>query len=183
MNHEIFSDILRQINNQQIRDFTIECLKLADPILETIPASTTGKYHPPEACQSGGLVYHIRRACHFAGMFMNAYKFEHTDIKGDILYSALLLHDIGKKSHEEYKKDRWAYPFHPQNAVKIISAKKDMLPEKVFNVIASCVLTHMGVFGVKEAKKPIETFTFLELAVYQCDYLSSRKDLILNVEK
>lgn len=181
MNHELFSDILAQIGNEQIRNFTIECLKLADPILETIPTSSSGKYHPPECNTAGGLVKHIRRCCQFAQYFLQAYKLDDIkEIKGDILYSALLLHDIGKK--DKYAQF-WEYYDHPIVAALLLDKKKDTLPEKIFKTIRTCVLYHMGPFTPKKILKPIESFTFLELATYNCDYMASRKEIILDVKR
>lgn len=174
MNHLLFESILKQINDEKIRNFTIECLKSVPPEFEIMPTSMTGKYHPPECNVPGGIIVHIQRTCYFANMFFNAYKWENNDIKGDIVLSSLLLHDIAKKAKYEFG---WMYPMHPQLACKMISKFKDMLDEKIFKVIHACVLTHMGPFSVKEAKKPMEQFTFLELMVYQCDYLASKKEL------
>jgi 23S rRNA maturation-related 3'-5' exoribonuclease YhaM len=179
MNHELFSDILRNIKNEKIRNFTIECLKLADPILETIPTSVTGKYHPPECNGPGGLVKHIRRACHFASVLMRANNWDINEIKGDILYSAVLLHDIGKLG--DYTGCGWKYKKHAQLACEIADKKKDMLPEPIFKTIRNCILHHMSSWGDTAIKKPVEKYTQLEYLTFLSDYFAAQKDIVINV--
>lgn len=174
MNHLLLNDIINQIHNQDIVNFTIECLKDAPSELETIPASTSGKYHPEEATKEGGLIWHIQRACWFGYQFIQAYQWENDDIRGDIIISALLLHDIGKKGH--YSK-YWEYVDHPKVAAEMIERHKNMLPEKVFKLIQGCVKHHMGPFGGKFWKKDIGKYNILELTVYNADYMSSKKSL------
>lgn len=174
MKHTVFQDIIEQINNPSIAAFVKECLKDVPDELETMPTSTSGKYHPPEANQEGGLVWHIRRGCWFAFQFIQAYKWEKDDIRGDIVLAAIILHDIGKRS--QYK-NYWEYVDHPKTAAKMISRHKKLLPEKVFKLIHGCVLHHMGPFGGKFFMKPIKDYNVLELIVYNSDYLSSLKTI------
>jgi len=174
MKYTVFNDILNQIHNEAVRKFTIECLKAAPDELDVIPTSKSGKYHPPEANKEGGLIWHIQRACYFGNTFMQAYKWEKDDIRGDIILSSLLLHDIGKKA--EYK-NFWEYTDHPKTAAGMISKYKNILPEKVFKMIHGCVLHHMGPFGGKFFMKPIKDYNILEILVYNSDFLASRKEL------
>lgn len=173
MNHTIFSDILSQISNKDIRNFTIECLKDAPEELETVPASSTGKYHPEKANREGGLVWHIQRTCYFGYMFIQSYKWDKDDIKGDIVISALLLHDIGKRKNY---RDYFDYVNHPQTAAVMLERHKNLIPEKVFKLIQGCVLHHMGVFGGKW-KKELNKYNILELIVHNADLLASRKEI------
>lgn len=174
MNHHLYDDIIGQIHDDRIRDFTIKCLDDAPAELNVIPASKSGKYHPEEACKEGGLVWHVQRACWFGYQFMEAYKWEKDDIRGDVILSALLLHDIGKKSN--YAK-YWEYVDHPKTAASMIARHKNMLDPKIFATISGCVLHHMGPFGSKNWMKPISKYNILELVVYNSDFLASRKTL------
>lgn len=174
MKFELFNDVLKQIAFEPIKNFTIEVLKKVDPIIEKIPAASSGKYHPPECCQAGGLIIHIQRACYFANMFFNSYKWENKELKADIVLSALLLHDIGKK--EKYK-EYWEYVYHPNNAAIFIQDFKSMLPEGIYKTISNCILHHQGPWSAPKTKKPMEQYTFLEMLTYQSDYLASRKEI------
>lgn len=172
MNYTVFTDILDQIHDNNIRNFTVECLKDAADEINTIPASISGKYHPLEATKEGGLIWHIQRACWFGYKLIESYQWNKDDIRGDIVLSALLLHDIGKKGH--YAK-YYEYVNHPKTAAIMIEKHKNMLDEKVFKLISGCVLHHMGPFGDKFWKKEISKYNILELMVYNADYLSSQK--------
>lgn len=175
MNINKFKSILDQINNPKIKEFTIACLKDVPDYFNKIPASTSGKYHPTQATKEGGLIWHVQRACYFANLFFEAYKIDGKDIRGDIVLSALLLHDIGKK--EKYGNKYWEYVNHPITATKITKKHRDILPEKVYNIIENCILHHMGPWTPNSVKKPITKYNFLELVVYHSDFMSSRKEL------
>ena len=175
MNHNLFKDVLQQINNPKIKEFTIACLKDVPDIFNTMPASTSGKYHPIEASNVGGLVWHVNRACYFAFMYFQAYKWEGKDIRGDIVLSALLLHDIGKK--EKYGKKYWEYINHPLTATTMIKKHRKIIPEKVYKLIEGCVLHHMGPWSPTSTKKDMTKYNFLELITYHSDYMSSRKEI------
>jgi len=167
-------DIVNQINNEKIRNFTIAVLNAVPDDFWTMKTSTSGKYHPPECNEVGGLIIHIQRACYFGSLFINANGWDSLNIRGDILLSALLLHDIGKR--EKYDK-YWDYVNHPISGSKMLYPYKHMLPEKVFVMISNCVLHHMNRFGPKTIQKPDNKYNILELYTYQADYLASQKSL------
>ncbi len=174
MNHLLFADIVKNINSQDIRNFVNACLKDVPDEFETIPASTSGKYHPVEATAEGGLLWHVRRACWFGYKLITACKWEKDDIRGDIVLAALILHDISKK--KDYAK-YWDYVNHPQTAAGFVARHKNLVPDKVFKLIQGCILHHMGPFGGKFFKKPMDKYNILEMIVYMADYMSASKDL------
>ena len=175
MNINCYRSVLSIIHNNDIRKFTVACLEDAPSFLETIPASVSGKYHPPEACEKGGLVWHVLAACHFANTFFKAYQWKENELRADIILSALLLHDIGKQ--ESYAGKFWAYKNHPLSAGKMITKHKNLINEKIFKLIHSCVIHHMGPWTPKNIKKDIIKYNISELVVYQSDYLSAQKKL------
>ncbi len=174
MNYHLFDNVLNNITNEAIRKFTINVLDACDPILEKIPASTSGKYHPEECCREGGLVIHILRACFFGNMLINSMNLDKNDIKGDIILSSLLLHDIAKK--EKYKNYQ-EYDFHPVNAARHVEVFKGNLNETYFKLIQECIKHHMGPFMGNTYKKSLSKYNILELIVYQSDYLASKKEI------
>jgi hypothetical protein len=175
MNTAKLEYILEQIRQPTIRQFTRTCLEDSDPTLEIIPASVSGKYHPKECCEEGGLIVHIQRACYFGYMFIKSHQWEE-NIKGDILLSSLLLHDIAKKQHYKFNE----YNMHPVTASIVIAKHKDIIAEKVFNIIANCVKYHMGPWTPKSHQKTMESYTQLEMMTYLADYLSSQKTVVID---
>lgn len=178
MNYTNLQGIINNIYNKSIRDFTVKCLKEAPDFLSEIPASK--KYHPLPARAKGGLIWHIQYACWYANLFMQAYKWDCdgkkkvNNIKGDIVLSSLLLHDIGKM--QKYP-NWWDYINHPVVAVKMIQKNKSMLDERIWKYISQCVMHHMGPFGGDSFMKPLTKYNLLELVVYNSDFLSSRQEL------
>lgn len=188
-----FDDLIGNIGNKDIANFTQAVLNEVPAEFFTMPASTSGKYHPPEARERGGLVWHTRRACWFANMFFEALKIKADNIQGDIVLSALILHDIGKKA--DYKNDFLSYKKHAEIAVKMIQKhkhlikpvrridengkQKDIPAEKIFKNIESCILYHMGPFSYGVAQKDMTDYNLLELIAYFSDYLSANKEIII----
>jgi len=177
MNWRTFEHYVNQIENQDIKIFTIQCLEKADPILEKIPASSTGKYHHKDNNGEGGLVRHIERACYFANIFFEAYNWLDSKLQKDVLISVLLLHDIGKKEHYRNYQE---YTNHSLTACEIIKPFKNIVKnDVVFDTINNCILHHMGPFTPSAYRKPMEQYTQLELLTYFCDYFSARKEINL----
>lgn len=172
MNYHLFDNVLHNITNEAIRKFTINVLDACDPILEKIPASTSGKYHPEECCQEGGLVLHVLRACYFGNLAIKSLNLDKDDIKGDIILSALLLHDIAKKEHY---KNFVEYDMHPINAANMLDTFKGSLSDNIFKVIKDCVRYHMGPYMNNTYKKPMNKYNLIEFIVYQSDYFASQK--------
>lgn len=173
-------DEINLIQDPKIREFTAKCLEDAPEELTEIPAASSGKYHPPQCNEKGGLIVHIKRAIHFARMFFDSFKWTKDPEKShkmDCIISALLLHDIGKKAvYPNY----WDYVNHPITASKMIESRKSMIDEISFKAIQEMIFYHMAVFGPKQHIKPMEKFTLSQLIVYQSDFIASRRDIVLD---
>lgn len=59
----IFNRYINEIGDPKIQEIVEECLQKCPKEFYTMPASTTGKYHPPFALGEGGLVRHTLAAC------------------------------------------------------------------------------------------------------------------------
>jgi len=59
-------DYLELIQSEGIRNFVKTALAAAPPEFWIAPASSSGKYHPPEDNMEGGLVIHSRKAVRVA---------------------------------------------------------------------------------------------------------------------
>lgn len=62
----IFNRYINEIGDPKIQEIVEECLQKCPKEFYTMPASTTGKYHPPFALGEGGLVRHTLAACCWA---------------------------------------------------------------------------------------------------------------------
>lgn len=168
-------DIINQINNKEIREFTTAVLNTVDDSFYKMPTSSSGKFHPAECNGEGGLVRHVQRACYFAKLFIDSQKWDADNVRADLLLASVLLHDIGKKEkYAEYKE----YYNHPIVGANMLESFKGMLHPKYYQTIYDCVLRHMSIWGPKSVQK--EHYTILETYTYLADFLASKKDIVIN---
>jgi 23S rRNA maturation-related 3'-5' exoribonuclease YhaM len=178
---ELFKTELGYIKNQQIRKFTESILHKIPEYFFSVPASSTGKYHPAYALGEGGLVRHTKAAVRIAvEMFRIGYKF--TDDEKDMIVSALILHDTNKSGAE---KSEFTVHEHPVLIAEFAQKNKpaDMDDEKV-KIICGAIASHMGQWNTNKYSKvtlPVPS-TVLQRYVHMCDYLASRKCLEFNFE-
>jgi 23S rRNA maturation-related 3'-5' exoribonuclease YhaM len=96
---EVFEQELVYIENEDIRDSLRVMLEKVPDYFFTIPAASTGKYHPSYAQGDGGLVRHTKAAVRMAYELFGIYKFPQRT--KDLIIMALVLHDSVKKGEEE----------------------------------------------------------------------------------
>lgn len=125
-----------------------------------MPASTTGKYHPPFALGEGGLVRHTLAACCWAKDLLQLEQYSILLPKADYILAALILHDSVKKGFGKSK-----YTVGSRRYIECGA------------VISRLIASHMGQWNrafnsnvtLPKPKSDIQQF------VHLCDYLASRK--------
>lgn len=177
-----FEKELKWIQNKDIRKFAIMMLSELPDYFFSVPASSTGKYHPSYSLGEGGLVRHTKSAMLIAKSLLDLeqYKAEYDEEARDIILTALLLHDGLKHGTNGSK---YTVATHPIEMADRICMKYNE-PYWVA-VIASCIATHMGEFtkdryGNEILEKPKSD---MQQFVHMCDYLASRKFLEVNFDK
>lgn len=174
---EIFDNELNTIQNYNIRQFCIEMLEDAPDYFFTIPASTTGKYHPTYALNSGGLVRHTKALVGIANdlLALEQYNFD-PDTK-DMIRVAGILHDAKKLGDNGSQWTVFDHPIIASNWVR--NSESKTVTQDVKNEIASMIASHMGQWNIDKRSdcvlpKPV---TEEQKFVHMCDYLASRKHL------
>jgi len=143
----------------------------------SIPASSTGKYHPKFASTSSGLVKHTKVAVRIAyDLFETVNCF--TDNDKDLIIMALVMHDGLKKGMVEEKYTRFD---HPLLVSKLIIENANNLKMDIDDVRKMCSLieSHMGKWNMNKYSKvtlPLPV-TEMQRFVHRCDYLASRSYL------
>lgn len=176
---EVFENEIVLIKNEDIRNSLRILIDKMPDYFFTIPASSTGKYHPEYATGDGGLVRHTKAAVRMANELFGIYKFpERTK---DLIIFSLLLHDSVKKGEEESK---YTLFDHPIVAGDFIKKYKDelKLTKEDLEFVCNAIASHMGRFNTSDysdvilplPKTPEEKF------VHMCDYLASRK--VINIK-
>ena len=180
---EIFKEEISYISDEKVKESLIKMIDYIPDYFFSIPASSTGKYHPSYAIGEGGLLRHTKAAVRMAQELFGIYKFPR--YTKDLIVMALVLHDSVKKGYE--KEERYTRFDHPLIAVDFIKAhtKELSISKDDIDFICSCIASHMGRFNTSEysdiilpiPKTPEEKF------VHMCDYLASRKVIDIHFDK
>ncbi len=151
-----------------------------------VDASSTGKYHPIYAQGKGGLSRHVKSAVKMAVELLADPSIGgiYSDRDKDLIYISLLIHDGLKYGKVKEQYTRFDHPiliseFVEENKDKLNMSDEDR--DKVRKAVAS----HMGPWNTSSysdvvlpvPKKPMEKF------VHMCDYLASRRFILLEFDK
>jgi len=181
------------IKDELLREFVEYCVDEAPDYFFTMPASTTGKFHPAYTLGEGGLIKHTKAAVKIAHDLLNLEQNKH--LNADQIITALILHDSIKKGNNG---SNYTVTEHPLYAADFIGRKIDEF-EVDYEVdcaeledlrlevahIQRLIKSHMGQWNsdyrlAKEIlPKPQEED---EKFVHTCDYLASRKYLTCEVQ-
>lgn len=182
---DCFKDELDYIKNEDIRkSLEIMIEKLPDYFFH-VAASSTGKYHPKYALGDGGLLRHSKAAVRFGFELLNnpAIGDKYTEREKDLMLMGLLIHDGLKLGNPEEKYTRFDHPILME---KLVKESKDELPisEDEVDFVGDVIKTHMGVWttdynGNEVLEKPKTKY---QNFVHMCDYLASRKAIILEFD-
>jgi len=182
---EIFKTELDYIRNPDIREFTEKVLNKLPEYFFSIPASSTGRYHPSYALGDGGLIRHTQAAVRIAVELFRVDLFKYTEDEKDMIISSLILHD-GCKSGLNHSK--YTVTEHPLVVAKFIKNDDELiecLDKNTLNIITGCIESHMGQW-TKDFKTKKDVLprpkTKMQNFVHWCDYLASRKCLEFNFD-
>ena len=177
-----FSRELEYINSDKVKNACQEMIKLLPDYFFEIPASSTGKYHPEYALGEGGLLRHSKAAARIGHELLEDPSIgdKYTALEKDLMIMALILHDGLKNglTHEKYT--RFDHPILMADYIMDNEDKLDLdIPEIEF--ICDAIKTHMGNWttdynGVEVLEKPKTKY---QNFVHMCDYLASRKCILL----
>lgn len=182
MNKNDFVEILNTIENEDIRVFAENVLKAAPPYWYSVPASSTGKYHPAYALGDGGLARHTIALLRILNYMFSVESFreQFTSRERDLLRVAGLAHDMMKSgTQDDYEKSKWSKFDHPVLAARMIQNIDGLnKEEKIF--IGKAIVSHMGQWNTDKQHpnitlpKPQDKYQIL---LHIADYLASRKDI------
>lgn len=182
-NSETFSKELGYIADSELRLFVGKVLDDLPDYFSTVPASTSGKYHPSYALGKGGLVRHTKAAVGIARELLRAEIFNINNSSYDIIYAALILHD-GLKCGFGEDHTVFLHPFLMSAFVDDATLKFGYFNKCAICTIRKCIESHMGKWNTNsEIAVTLPTpETALEKLVHLSDYLASRKVLEYNFD-
>lgn len=181
MKSDLFTRELDTISDHSIRAFAQAALDLLPDYFYTVPASSTGKYHPAYALGDGGLVRHTKAAARFAAhlLTLEQNRRQFSPMERDCIITAILLHDGWK-----HGKSGGGYTIHEHPAICALWVQNEaklsgIIPQEARDLIASGIASHMGEWNYSNRSEVIleKPVTELQKFVHMCDYLASRKDI------
>lgn len=180
----MFSKEIENITDVNLRKLATEVIAGADDYFFTIPASSTGKNHPPFSLGEGGLVRHTKCVVYMVKCLCESFNID--EYKKDMLIVAALAHDI-KKQGDCAEGLGYTVHEHPLLAARYVCevyfASDITVLNGVVGIIAEMISTHMGKWGADPKiignKKPLPfPQTECEKILQAADYLASRKEIL-----
>ena len=183
---KLIEPVLETFENEDIKEFTIKILDNLPEYIWTVPASSTGKYHPAYSLGDGGLMRHQIAVVRFLNFFfeLEQYGSKLTSREMDLMRLAGLVHD-GMKSgsqldFEASKYTKFTHPIQMANKIR----ECEGLPEEELEFVAKVISKHMGQWNTDKKSdvtlpKPDDKFSRL---LHLADYLASRKCLTMDFE-
>jgi uncharacterized protein (DUF3820 family) len=179
---KMFINEIGDIKDTDLKAFATELIANADEYFFSVPASSSGKYHPPFDLGDGGLVRHTRCVAFMAKSLAESYCFSEYDT--DCLILAALAHDIKKQGNGDTGHTVWEHPELARDYVLETYEKGTFnISTEVINKIAKAVHSHMGKWGnhanFLKGNSPLPMpATEFEKALQAADYIASRKEIL-----
>lgn len=186
MKHEVFKNELMTIQNEDVRNFAIYLLDNAPDYFYTVPASSTGKYHPQYALGEGGLVRHTKALIGIMNSLLELEQYQvlFSELKRDLLRVAGLIHDClkqgdGKTQYTVFEHPLLASEWLKEMWIAYNNKGNINISASAMTFIQECIVAHMGEWNTNKRSEVIlpKPATEAQKFVHMCDYLASRKNL------
>ena len=183
----IVQPVLDTIENEDIKEFAVALLDELPEYIWTVPASSTGKYHPAYSLGDGGLMRHQIAVVRFLNFFfeLEQYNSKLTSREMDLMRVAGLVHD-GMKSgtQEQFTKSKYTKFEHPMLMAIKVRETTGYIAENEMELVADAISKHMGQWNTDKKSsitlsKPSDKFSRM---LHVADYLASRKSLTMDFD-
>lgn len=173
---KMFANEIGYIADENLKKFAEKVLEDADDYFFTVPASSSGKYHPQFSLGESGLVRHTRVVAFFAKCIGESMMFNQHDI--DLLVIAAIAHDIKKQGDNANGHTVGNHPEIAKNYILVVGTENEnLISMDDTRKIASAVYSHMGKWGHENDNMPLPETDF-DKALQSADYLASRKEIL-----
>lgn len=179
----LLKEYFDSIQDENVKKFMEQCIETIPEYWYTVPASSTGKYHPNYALGNGGLMRHTIALLRFFNRLVRntMYGSPFTNREMDLLRVACLMHDSRKSGSDEdfaiSKYTKFDHPILAANVVRSIETEYITVEEK--ELIANAIESHMGqwnvdTYGKSNVELPLPTNKYQKI-VHLVDYLAAQK--------
>ena len=187
MNYEkLFEVELSYLKSDRIKNACLEMTKLLPDYFYEVPASSTGKYHPSYSLGEGGLLRHSKAAMRIGYELLQDPSIgdKYTSDEKDLMLMALLIHDGLKSGNPQEKYTRFDHPILMADYLMDCEESLGLEVEEI-EFLGDVIKTHMGVWTTDyNGNEVLETpKTKYQNFVHMCDYLASRKCLLVPFDK
>ena len=183
---DIFKEEINLIKDKDLKESLIKIINLLPEYWLHEAASSTGKYHPEYALGEGGLLRHSKAAMRIGYELLNdpCIGDKYTSHEKDLMLMSLLVHDGLKLGDPQERYTRFDHPILMANFIvdkyEELGLSKD---DAIF--MGEVIKTHMGPWttdynGNEVLEKPKTKY---QNFVHMCDYLASRKCLLVPFDK
>ena len=183
---EMFVEELDYIRDDTLKKALLNLINMLPEYFFHEAASSSGKYHPDYALGEGGLMRHSKAAMRIGYELLENPSIgdKYTSHEKDLMLMSLLVHDGLKRGLNAEAHTRFDHPilmadFITDNYKKIGVSKEDA------KFMSDVIKTHMGPWttdynGNETLEKPKTKY---QNFVHMCDYLASRKCLLVPFDK
>lgn len=179
---DLLKDELNYLKNEDIKKSAMELINLLPDYFFHEAASSTGKYHPKYALGEAGLLRHTKAACYIAHELLNdpAIGEKYTSREKDLMIVGLIMHDGLKRGLKEETYTRFDHPLLAANFVYDNREKVGISEEEAL-FLKEVISTHMGPWTKDYNGNEVLPYpkTKYQNFVHMCDYLASRKGLLV----
>lgn len=199
---DLFEKEIAYISNETLQNIVRDTLNAAPEYIQTVSASSSGKFHPKADLGEGGLVRHIKAVTAIAKSMIDTDIFKNIAlgigaddeetilIYADIALAACILHDCMKCDDKLEHTTAFDHPLKAANLFKE-TAKKYITKENmnymkvVVPLVHSCIASHMGQFSTTPYAKGIvlpKPKLGIEQFVHMVDFIAFREFIDFNFE-
>ena len=183
---EMFLEELEYIRDKSYKKALLNIINMLPEYFFHEAASSSGKYHPDYALGEGGLLRHSKAAMRIGYELLENPSIgdKYTSREKDLMLMSLLVHDGLKRGIEGEKHTRFDHPIIMANFI-VDKYKEIGLSEEDAKFMGDVIKTHMGPWttdynGNEILEKPKTKY---QNFVHMCDYLASRKCLLVPFDK
>ena len=184
----IMTKEINTIQDEYVKSFALFLLDTIPEYFFTVPASSSGKYHPVTDLGEGGLVRHsisVKRMLEHLLVVQGSF-LDHMPKYKDYLLVCALFHDSFKSGTQEmYEQNVQTKHLHPVYAAQFVVMSSVMLGFDYNDAcfIADAIISHMGQWNKKLRDSGIlpKPITPAQKVLHLADYLASRKDVNMDV--
>lgn len=180
---EVIKNELNLLKSDRIRSACLKLINLLPDYFFEVAASSTGKYHPEYAVGEGGLLRHSKAAMRIGFELLNdpCIGDKYTEDEKDLMLMGLLVHDGLKLGNPREKYTRFDHPILMAEYIKENASTLEVLTSEEITFLGDVIKTHMGPWTTDYNGNDIleRPKTKYQNFVHMCDYLASRKCLLV----